>query len=102
MLLPQKYQYSGDLKLPLYKPVERDFVASARLNYLHVLFLLRLTFIHHISEQDNELLDISAEMLHLVATAAVMKDRLSFSGTGLIWKVWMIQFGMRRACSLTC
>lgn len=27
------------------------------------------------------------EVLHIVAQAAVMKDRLSFSGTGLIWKV---------------
>lgn len=87
MLLPQKYHYSGDLKLYHCNPVERDFVASARLNYLHVLFLLRLQLVRHASEQDDELLGISAEVLHIVAQAAVMKDRLSFSGTGLIWKV---------------
>lgn len=87
MSLPPKYQYSGDLKLHHYKPIERDFVASARLNYLHILFLLRLSFIRHVSEQDHELLSISVETLHLVAKAAVMRNRLSFSGTGLIWKV---------------
>lgn len=88
MLLPHKYQYDGDLRLIHCNPVERDFVASARLNYLHVLFLLRLQLVRNIPEQDDELLNISAEVLHIVAQAAVMKDRLSFSGTGLIWKVW--------------
>lgn len=98
---PSKYRYSGDLKLHHYKPIERDFVASARLNYLHTLFLVRQSLIQNIAEPDTELLSICAETLNLTAKVAVMKGRLTNSGTGLIWKVR----GERSSlifCELTC
>ncbi|KAF2498736.1 hypothetical protein BU16DRAFT_303618 [Lophium mytilinum] len=68
------------------RAVELDFMVSARLNYLHVMFLLRLTLGLRISEPDAELLVVSAEMLSLVAQAVVLKHRLVNSGTSLIWK----------------
>lgn len=87
MTLPTRYQYSGDLQLYHYKPIERDFIASARLNYLHTLFMLRRLFVHNIAEPTADLLSNCAETLNLVARAAIMKGRLTNSGTGLIWKV---------------
>lgn len=68
------------------RPVELDFMVSTRLNYAHVMFLLRQTLAHRVSEPDAELLAISADMLSLVVEAVVLKDRLANSGTSLVWK----------------
>lgn len=85
--LPVRYQYSGDLKLHNYKSIERDFIASGRLNYLHALFMLRQASLHNANEPDAELLSVCAEVLNLTAKTIIMKTRLTNSGTGLIWKV---------------
>lgn len=61
-------------------------MVSARLNYLHVLFMLRLALVRRISEPDAQLVAISADMLALVIEAVMIKDRLIDSGTSLIWK----------------
>lgn len=68
-------------------PIERDFLASARLNYLHVHFLLHLSQNERIKEPSHHLLSVSAEMLSLVVEAAVLKEQLLNSGTGIVWRV---------------
>lgn len=62
-------------------------MASARLNHLHVLFLLQLTLTRHVAQADDQLLSLSSEMLGVVIEAAVLKERLVYSGTGLVWRV---------------
>lgn len=68
-------------------PFERDFLASTRLNYLHVRFLLGLVSLPRLTEPDTQLVDIAREMLALVVGTVLQRDRLVNSGTGLIWKV---------------
>lgn len=61
-------------------------MVSARLNHLHVLFMLRMALVRRISEPDAQLVGISADMLGVVVEAMMIKDRLIDSGTSLIWK----------------
>ncbi|KAF2020495.1 hypothetical protein BU24DRAFT_445707 [Aaosphaeria arxii CBS 175.79] len=67
--------------------VEIDFLASAKLNFAHVRFLLELTITPRVSSPSSELLRTSADMLSLVVEAIVLKERLANSGTSLVWKV---------------
>lgn len=68
-------------------PFERDFLASVRLNYLHVLFLLRLVFMNSFAEPDASMVEISEAILELVVDVVLVRDRLANSGTNLSWKV---------------
>lgn len=85
--LPPEFRLEGPLRMCNRKPIERDFLVSARLNYLHVLLLLRMSLAQHIPVQDNEMIDISASMLSLTVEALILKSHLANSGTGLIWRV---------------
>ena len=85
--LPQRFRLNGSLKTYIGTPFERDFLVSARLNYLHVFFLLRLASQQHVPSPDESLVDISLAMLSLVVEAVVLRDHLANSGTGLVWKV---------------
>jgi hypothetical protein len=69
------------------RAVELDFMVSARLNYMHVIFLLRAATVARITELDTRLLAISADILSLVVEAIVMRQYLANSGTSLVWKV---------------
>ncbi|KXJ90364.1 hypothetical protein Micbo1qcDRAFT_226266 [Microdochium bolleyi] len=66
---------------------ERDFLASVRLNYLHVLFLQRLVFMNSFAEPDARMVELSEAILELVVDVVLMRDRLANSGTNLSWKV---------------
>lgn len=68
-------------------PFERDFLASVRLNYLHVLFLLRLVFMNSFAEPDAAIVELSEAILELVVDVVLVRDRLANSGTNLSWKV---------------
>ena len=61
-------------------------MVSAKLNHLHILFLLQLGLSRRVSEPNDELVNISASMLGIVVEATLHKSRLANSGTGLVWK----------------
>lgn len=84
--LPSGYHISGHLKNFLGSPIERDFVASAALNLLHVRFLLHSSYMQDACGPNDELIGVSAAMLKLAAEVAVLKPTLANSGTGFIWK----------------
>ena len=69
------------------KPIERDFVVAAKLNHLHVLFLVQLALAGQISEPTPGLVALSANILSLVVEAIMFKTYLVNSGTGMIWRV---------------
>lgn len=85
-VLPEKYHLPAHLKDFQGTAVERDFVASAALNLLHVRFLLHSSFMQRASEPSEELISVSSTMLKLAAEVAVLKPSLANSGTGFIWK----------------
>lgn len=86
--LPERFRWHDAVKdLHDRKPIEQDFIISARLNYLHVHFLLTLTIAGNLTEPEPDLVSESALMLHLAVDALVFKERLINSGTGLVWKV---------------
>ncbi|KAF4466251.1 Fungal transcriptional regulatory [Fusarium albosuccineum] len=85
--LPSKFRLEGPLKISSSQPVMRDFLVSARLNHLHILFLLRLALVRSQPQFDPELAAISAEMLGIVIESIMLKDQLANSGTSLVWKV---------------
>ena len=62
-------------------------MVSARLNYLHVQFLLRLTFVNSIQKPDRQLITISSNMLNVVVQGMLFKDHLANSGTSHLWRV---------------
>lgn len=70
-----------------YTPFQRDFVISARLNYLHVHFLVRQAMMLQSAALDGELLKAARQMLSVVVQALALKDHIVNSGTGLVWKV---------------
>ncbi|KAG0645056.1 Quinic acid utilization activator [Hyphodiscus hymeniophilus] len=82
--LPPRFRLEGALKYCGRKAVERDFMASARLNHLHILFLLRLALVRRMAEPDSQLISISADILSLAVEIAVLKEHLSNSGTGIV------------------
>ena len=85
-MLPHRFRLEGSLKNCGGTPFERDFMVSARLQYLHILFLLHSLLLDRSFEVDTLLLKISQEILSLVVEAIVLKNRLANSGTGLYWK----------------
>lgn len=68
-------------------PFDRDFLAHVRLNHLHVLFLLRLLLLNTLTEPDIPIIETASQMLALVVEIILLRDQLTNSGTGLIWKV---------------
>ncbi|EME45299.1 hypothetical protein DOTSEDRAFT_129045 [Dothistroma septosporum NZE10] len=86
--LPRRFRLEGPLRLcDSFTPVERDFLASAKLNYLHIHFLLRLTLTQCTPEPDAELLGVAVQILNLTVQAIVLKSHVENSGTGHVWKV---------------
>lgn len=87
LLLPSHFRLEGDLMSCDRRPIERDFMVSARLNHLHVLFLLRLALVSSMQYPDARLITISANMLRLVIQTVVLKYDLANSGTSIVWRV---------------
>ncbi|KAJ5103640.1 hypothetical protein N7532_004169 [Penicillium argentinense] len=85
--LPAHFRLESSLKQCTGSPFERDFLAHVRLNHLHVLFLLRLLLLNTMTEPDIPIIETAAQMLALVVEAILLRDQLTNSGTGLIWKV---------------
>lgn len=85
--LPPSHRLDCDLKSCHRRPIERDFLVGAKLNYLHTHFLLRSALLTQASEPDSQLLRLSVDMLSLVIEAVIFKDQLVNSGTSLVWKV---------------
>lgn len=85
--LPHRYHLKDHLQNFEGNAVERDFVASAALNLLHVRFLLHSVFMAKTFEPSEDLLKVSGSMLKLAAEVAVLQSSLANSGTGFIWKV---------------
>ncbi|KAF7714941.1 Fungal Zn(2)-Cys(6) binuclear cluster domain-containing protein [Penicillium ucsense] len=85
--LPPQFRLEGSLKQCAQSSFSRDFLAHVRLNHLHVLFLLRLLLLSTPSEPDNLIVQTAGQMLALVVELILLRDQLTNSGTGLIWKV---------------
>ena len=85
--LPEHYRLEGRLNTCDEPPAVRDFVLGARLDHLHVLFLLALALARPHPEDSLELVTIAADMLSLVVEAIMQKGTLVTSGTSLVWKV---------------
>lgn len=68
-------------------PVELDKLLGTKLNYLHVLFLLRQALRRRTSDWDPELNSVAGQMLSLVVEALMLREGLVNSGTSLVWKV---------------
>lgn len=85
--LPDQFRLETSLKQCAGNPFERDFLAHVRLNHLHVLFLLRLLLLNTMTEPDIPIIETAGQMLALVVEAILLRDQLTNSGTGLIWKV---------------
>lgn len=87
LALPADFRLQGPLKLCDRRPIECDFMHSARLNHLHVLLLLRLAVLRQLREPDAQLLNLSSIMLGLTVEGILLRDRLANSGTSLAWRV---------------
>ncbi|KAJ5366412.1 Transcription factor [Penicillium brevicompactum] len=85
--LPSRFRLSSTLKECSGDAFKRDMLASMRLDQLHVLFLLQLSFIDSRAEPDPSMIDVSDQMLGLVIESILLRDRLVFSGTSLVWKI---------------
>ncbi|KAJ5384596.1 hypothetical protein N7517_002507 [Penicillium concentricum] len=85
--LPAHFRLESSLKQCTQGPFERDFVAGVRLHHLHVLFLLRLLLLKSPTEPDLPIIETAGQMLTLVVEIILLRDQLTNSGTGLIWKV---------------
>ncbi|PLB45480.1 hypothetical protein P170DRAFT_449171 [Aspergillus steynii IBT 23096] len=86
--LPPQFRLEGSIRQYNQRsPFERDFLISARLNQLHVLFLLRLLLLDTLVDPDTSIVIIAGEMLALVVEIILIRDQLTNSGTGLIWKI---------------
>lgn len=85
--LPSHFKLSSSLKQTTQSPFSRDFLASVRLNHLHIVFLLNLLSLDRLSEPDDAMVDVSQNMLGLVSEVVLLRDQLANSGTGLVWKV---------------
>ncbi|EKV07324.1 ATP adenylyltransferase, C-terminal [Penicillium digitatum] len=85
--LPAHFRLEGSLKKCTQGPFGRDFVAGVRLHHLHVLFLLRLLLLKSPTEPDLPTVETAGQMLTLVVEIILLRDQLTNSGTGLIWKV---------------
>ncbi|KAJ5540094.1 hypothetical protein N7504_000296 [Penicillium tannophilum] len=87
LALPANLRLGGSLKHCTRTPFDRDFLAHARLQHLHVLFLLRLLLLNTMTEPDIPIIETAGQMLALVVECILLRDQLTNSGTGLIWKV---------------
>ncbi|CAK1362746.1 hypothetical protein CB0940_05070 [Cercospora beticola] len=85
--LPERYRLENHLKDFEGTAIQRDFVASAALNLLHVRFLLHTPSMTRTSVPSHELVMVSGAMLKIAAEVAMLKDSLANSGTGFIWKI---------------
>ncbi|KAH9815341.1 taurine catabolism dioxygenase taud/tfda [Teratosphaeria destructans] len=85
--LPSRFQLQGALKSSRGSPIERDFLVSARLNHLHVDFLIQLALVHRMVEPTAEIIDVAAKMLNVAVESILLKEQLANSGTGLIWRI---------------
>ncbi|CAG8888125.1 unnamed protein product [Penicillium egyptiacum] len=85
--LPAHFRLESSLKKCTQGPFERDFVAGVRLHHLHVLFLLHLLLLKSPTEPDLPIIETAGQMLTLVVEIILLRDQLTNSGTGLIWKV---------------
>ncbi|KAJ5924695.1 hypothetical protein N7466_008882 [Penicillium verhagenii] len=87
LALPSPLRLEGSLKQCIRTPFDRDFLAHARLQHLHVIFLLRLLLLNTLTEPDIPIIETAGQMLALVVECILLRDQLTNSGTGLIWKV---------------
>ncbi|CAG8362044.1 unnamed protein product [Penicillium salamii] len=85
--LPSEFKLSSTLKECSGDAFKRDMLASMRLDQLHVIFLLHLSFIDSLTEPDPSIIDVSDQMLGLVIETILLRDQLVFSGTSLVWKI---------------
>lgn len=85
--LPPQFRLSTTLKECSGNAFERDILVSIRLDQLHVLFLLQLSFLNTLTDPDPSILEIADQILALVVEAILLRDQLVNSGTGLVWKV---------------
>ncbi|KAJ5674147.1 hypothetical protein N7462_009586 [Penicillium macrosclerotiorum] len=85
--LPFHFRLEGSLKQTASSPFDRDFLAHVRLNHLHVLFLLRLLLLNTLTEPDIPIIETAGQMLALVVECILLREQLTNSGTGLVWKV---------------
>lgn len=53
-----------------------------------MLFLLRLLLLKSPTEPDLPIIETAGQMLTLVVEIILLRDQLTNSGTGLIWKVY--------------
>lgn len=86
-MLPSRFQLKGCLKQFSTDPFQRDFVASVRLNHLHVLFLLQLLLLETPAEPSSSIVEIAEQMLSIVVETILLRDQLINSGTSLPWRV---------------
>ncbi|KAL6874613.1 hypothetical protein HDV57DRAFT_237261 [Trichoderma longibrachiatum] len=93
--LPPHYRLTTSLKDCPLGPFARDFLAGARLEYLHTHFLLGFLSQRKVAEPDEALLRTASEMLSIVVETIILRDRTANSGTCLIWKV--AQYGLPAA-----
>ncbi|KAL3417430.1 hypothetical protein PVAG01_11430 [Phlyctema vagabunda] len=93
--LPSQFRLEREVRKCSQNAKERDFMVSARLNHLHVLFLLRLHLMQHTSELDPSVVSIAAEILSLAVSAVVLRHQLVNSGTGIVWRV--VYYGLPAA-----
>lgn len=86
--LPDGFRMEGSLKHYDRGSWERDFLASTRLNHLHVQFLLRLLCLGSPIDPDPAFVSLSQEILSLVVEVIVLRDQLVCStGTSFEWRV---------------
>ncbi|KAJ3495938.1 hypothetical protein NLG97_g3030 [Lecanicillium saksenae] len=86
--LPSSFRMDGSLKNFSRGAWEWDFLASTRLGYLHVLFLLRLLCLGSPASPDAAFVAISKEILSLVVEVIVLRNQLVCStGTSFEWRL---------------
>ncbi|VUC35885.1 unnamed protein product [Clonostachys rosea] len=86
--LPGNFRLQESLGNHKEGPWERDFLASARLNYLHVHFLVHLLCQGSSTEPSIEFVNLSREILVLVTEVIVLRHELVCStGTSFEWKL---------------
>ena len=90
--LPAHFKFETSLKQASQSPFGRDHLVSARLNHLHVLFLLKLLELERLSDPDDDIIQVSQSIVAVVLEAILLRDQLANSGTGLVWKV--VYFGI--------
>lgn len=86
--LPSHFRLENPLRAYDREPIERDFMVSARLNHLHIKFMLRLAALRQLPpESDPQLLAVGNNILKLTVNQILHRDRLQNSGTSLVWRV---------------